>query len=60
MLFVMQVMELIGLKVQKPMILKIHNKGAIDLANNWSIEGQIQHIEVSQYFLWELKVDGII
>jgi hypothetical protein len=59
-LFVMRVMESIGLKVKKPMILKINNKGAVDLANNWSIGGQTRHIEVHQYFLQDLKMDGII
>ena len=34
MLFVMRVMESMELKVRKPMILELDNKGAIDLANN--------------------------
>ena len=46
MLFIMRVLESVGLKVQKPMILKVDNKGAVDLANNWSIGGRTQHIEV--------------
>jgi hypothetical protein len=47
MLFVMRrVMESIGLKVKKLMILKIDNKGAVDLANNWSIGGRTRHIEI--------------
>jgi hypothetical protein len=58
MLYVMQIMELIGLPMQKPMILKIDNKGAVRLANNWSIGRQTRHIKV--HFLWELKEDGII
>jgi hypothetical protein len=60
MLFVMRVLELLGLQVQKPMILKINNKGAVDLADNWSIGGHTRHIQVHQYFLWDLKMDGII
>jgi hypothetical protein len=39
-------MESIGLKVKKLMILKIDNKGAVDLANNWSIGGRTRHIEI--------------
>jgi hypothetical protein len=35
MLYGMQVFELIGLKVMKPMQLYCNNKGAVDLANNW-------------------------
>ena len=53
-------MELIGLRVKKPMILEIDNKGVVGLANDWSVDGRICHIEVHQYFLWELKEEGII
>ena len=60
MLFVMRVIESIGLKVKKPMILQIDNKGAVDLANNWSIGGRTRHIEVRQYFLRDLKMEGIV
>jgi hypothetical protein len=60
MLFVMRVLESIGLQVEKPMILKVDNKGAVDLANNWSIGGRTRHIEVRQYFLRDLKMDDII
>ena len=42
------------------MILKVDNQGAVDLANNWSIGGRTRHIEVRQYFLRDLKMDGII
>jgi hypothetical protein len=56
----MRVMEYIGLKVKKPMIFKIDNKGAVGLANNWSIGGRTRHIEVRQYFLWDLKFENII
>jgi hypothetical protein len=50
MLFIMRVLESLGLLVEKPMILKVNNQGAVDLANNWSIEGRTRHIEVCQYF----------
>jgi hypothetical protein len=60
MLFVMRVLESIGLKVKKPMILQIDNKGAVDLANNWSIGGRTRHMEVRQYFLRDLKMEGTI
>jgi hypothetical protein len=40
MMFVMRVIESIGLKVQKPMILKLDNSGAHSLTHNWSIGGQ--------------------
>jgi hypothetical protein len=46
MLFVMSIVESMGLKVKKPMILYLDNKGAKDLANNWSVGGRTRHIEV--------------
>ena len=55
MLFTMQILESIGLKVQKPMILQIDNRGAIDLINNWSVSGCTRHIDARLCFLQELK-----
>jgi len=60
MLYVMRVLESIGLKVQKPMIMEMDNKGAVDLANNWSVGGRTRHVEVRQYFLRELKEQNLI
>jgi hypothetical protein len=40
MLFAMRILESMGLCVKKPMILYVDNKGAKDLANNWSVGGQ--------------------
>jgi hypothetical protein len=60
MLFVMRVVESIGLKVKKPMIIEMDNKGAVDLANNWSIGGRTRHVEVRQHFLRDLKEEGTI
>jgi hypothetical protein len=58
--FAMRVVELMGLKVKKPMILENDNKGAVDLTHNWSVGGRTRHVEVLQYFLRDLKEDGII
>ena len=60
MLFGMRVMESVGLKVKKPMILRIDNKGAMDLTNNWSVGGRTRHVDVRQHFLRELKEQGLI
>ncbi len=60
MLFAMRVVESMGLKVKKPMILEIDNKGAVDLTHNWSVGGRTRHVEVRQYFLRDLKEDGVI
>ena len=60
MLYIMHLLESIGLKVKKPMILRMDNKGAVDLANNWSIGGRTRHIETRQHFLRDLKEEGIL
>ena len=59
MMFVKNVLESMGLKVKLPMILRVDNKGAKDLLNNWSVGGRTRHIEVKQYFIRDLKVDEI-
>jgi hypothetical protein len=46
--------------MQKPMILYVDNNGANDLVDNWSIGGRTRHVEVRQYFLRELKEQGLI
>ena len=60
MLFAMRIIESMGLKVKKPMILYVDNKGAKDLVNNWSVGRRTRHIECRQYFLRELKEQGLI
>ena len=59
-LFIMCILEAIGLKVKKPMILEIDNKGAKDLIDNWSVDRRMQHVEVKQLLLRELKEAGLI
>ena len=59
-LHVLRIMESIGLKVKKPITLEVDNEGAVDLVNSWSVGGRTKHIEVRQYFLRELKENGII
>ena len=60
MLFVMRILESIGLKVKKPMILEVDNKGAKDLAHNWTVGGRTRHVDVKYHFLRELKEGNII
>ena len=42
------------------MILEMNNKGAVDLANNWSVGGRTRHVDVRNYFLYELKDQGLL
>jgi hypothetical protein len=60
MLFNMRILESMGFKVKKPMILEIDNKGAVDLTHNWSVGGRTRHVEVRQYFFCDLKEENVI
>lgn len=60
MLFVMRVLESMGLKVKLPMILEVDNKGAIDWVNSWTVGGRMRHIDVRHAFLRDLREDGLI
>jgi hypothetical protein len=59
-LFEMRILESIGLKVKKPMILKVDNKGVFDLINSWSVGGRTRHIDARLNFLRELKEHGLL
>jgi hypothetical protein len=59
-LFIMSIVESMGSQVEKPMLLEIGNKGAKDLVNNWSAGGRLRHVEVTHFFLRELKEQGLI
>ena len=60
MLYVKSLIESMVLKVELPMILEVDNSGAVDLANNWSVGGRMRHINVKNYFLHEVKDQGIL
>ena len=53
MLYIIRLLEYMGLKVQKPMILERDNKGAVDLADNWSAGGRTKHVKLT--FLRDLQ-----
>ena len=42
------------------MVLEMDNKGAVQLANNWSVGGRTWHVDVRNHFLRALKDLGII
>ena len=60
MLYIKRVLEAMELKVKIPMILKINNSGAVDLAKNWYAGGNARHMETRMFFLRELKEAGIL
>jgi hypothetical protein len=60
MLYCKNIIKSMGLKVKFPMLLKMDNKGAVNLANNWSIGGQTRHDDVWQCLLQESKESKIM
>ena len=42
------------------MILEMDNSGAVDIANSWSVGGRTCHVDVQNYFLRELKDQGLL
>ena len=38
----------------------MNNNQSVYLADNRGIGGQTRHVNVEQYFLWELKDDGLL
>ena len=58
MLFVQQILNSVGLSVEKPMILEIDCKGTVDLNNNWTVGERTRHISVKHFFLRDLKESG--
>ena len=40
------------------MLLKMDNKGAVNLANTWSVGGCTRHVVVRNFFVNELKDEG--
>ncbi len=60
MLYTYRLLKSIGLELKLQMVLEMNNKDAVDLANNWSVDGRTRHMDVCNYFLRELKDQGII
>jgi hypothetical protein len=60
MIHVKQLIESMSLNVKLPLTIKVDNKGAKDLVNNWSIGGRTRHVGVRLNYLRELKEKGFI
>ena len=54
MLYIYRLLRSLELEVKLPMVLEMDNKGAVDLANNWSMGGRTCHVDICNYFLCEL------
>ena len=60
MLYIMNFLESLQLRVEKPMLLEIDNKGCVDLINTWSVAGRTRHVDCRKCFLRELKEENIM
>ena len=60
MMFVCYIVTGLGLTVELPMTPHVDNRGAADLANNWSVGGRTRHMDVKQNYLRELKENGFL
>eukprot|EP00957_Ditylum_brightwellii_P162781 12395803-Ditylum_brightwellii.AAC.1 len=60
MLYCKHILGSMGLKVELPVVLYIDNIRAVDLANNWSVEGCTRHMEMRMFFLHDLKESGVL
>ena len=60
MMYVMKLVESLGIKVRKPIMVHSDNNCAVDLINGWSVGGGTKHIDCRIMFLRELKKEGII
>ena len=40
--------------------LKIDNKSAVDLANNWSVVSCTRHVDIQNFFLCKLKDESLL
>ena len=50
MLYVKQVLQSLELKMKLPVLLQMDNRGAVDLANNWSLGGEQGTLMLSNIF----------
>jgi hypothetical protein len=59
-MFIVKLINSLGLKVKKPIELEVDNKATVDLVNGWNISGGTKHSEVKIMYLRELKEKGTI
>ena len=52
--------HIMNLKVKLPMIVQCDNKGAVDMANGWNVNGGTKHIDIRLNFICELKEEGTL
>jgi hypothetical protein len=60
MLYVYRIVMSLGLQVELPMAVKLDYCGARDLANSWSVGGRTRHVDRRQFFIPDLKEQGLL
>ena len=59
-IYVKQLLESMGLTVKTPIIVKVDNKGTVDLANGWSTDGSLKYVEVRQFCIRNLREERVL
>ena len=59
-MFIKQIMEFLGVKVELPIMVHVDNLGAIYMANNEIIGGRTRHVDVRYHFVKEFVENGVV
>ena len=59
-IFIKNILEFIGVKIQFPIVAKVDNVGAMFLSNNHAMSQRTKHISIRQHFIRQFVEDGII
>jgi hypothetical protein len=60
MLDVYRLLESLELQVELPFVLEMDNSNAVDIGNSWSVGGRTRRVDAHNYFLQELKDQGLL
>ena len=58
--FVYQVLQLMGIKVKLPIVIRVDNIGAIFMSGNVTVSPRTKHVDVRYHFVREFVFDGFI
>ena len=59
-IFVRNILESVGIKIELPIKIRVDNVGAIYLANNYATSQRTKHIDVRAHFLREYIENGVL
>ena len=60
MIHVKQILESMGLTIKTSIIIRVNNKGTVDLANGWSTGDIPKHVEVRHLFIRDLREKEVL